>query len=118
MQDRLSFSEEAGPDALTRVLVARGDVDVVASGYLSRWVEAALREGCRHLVVDLTEAGYLDTRALDALISAERTAGANGATLTVVSPADSRLRVIFELTRLDRYLQLSDSRAEAFADVA
>lgn len=118
MHERLSFSDEAGPDAGTRVLVVRGDLDLAASGHLQRWVANALGSGRRRLVIDLTEAGYLDTRALDALISTERQAAASGATLGVVSPSDSRLRTIFELTHLDRYLSLADSRSEAFARAA
>ena len=118
MPDRLGFREEAGPDARTRILVAQGDLDLAAGGHLSRWVDASLDAGCDRLVVDLSEAGYLDTRALDGLIRAERTAAGRGAALTVVSPADSRLRIIFELTRLDRYLKLANSRAEALSDVA
>jgi len=118
MHTRPSFSEEAGPDAQSCVLVARGDIDAAACGHLRGWVTNALAGGRLRLVVDLSEAGYLDTRALDALVAAEREAAARGATLSVVSPLDSRLRIIFELTHLDRYLRLADSRAEAFASAA
>ena len=118
MHDRLSFSDEAGPDDETRVLAVRGDLDLAAAGHLRRWVASTLGSGRRRLVIDLSAAGYLDTRALDALISAEREAAASGASLCVVTPADSRLRTIFELTHLDRYLSLADSRSEAFARAA
>ena len=110
-----TLRDEDGPDADTRVLVATGDFDFDTGGHLQRRVATALAGGVRRIVVDLTAAGYIDTRALAALIEADRDAKRHGAVLAVVSPADARLRVILELTRLDRYLQLAETRQDAVA---
>ena len=117
MQDRTSFKDETGPGD-SRVLVASGDLDFDAGGHMRRWVSRSLTHGLRRLVIDLSGAGYLDSRVLEALIAAEREAEMRGGRLAIVSPSDSRLRIIFELTRLDRYLRISDSRDAAFAEVA
>ena len=112
---QLSLREEVQPDPHTRVLCAAGDLDLASGGQVVRWVTAAVAEGAKRLVIDLSAAGYLDSRALAALIAARKHAAMNRCELAVVSPADSRLRVIFELTHLERYLQLADSRDEALA---
>jgi anti-anti-sigma factor len=119
MHEPPAFLQEEGPDEHTSVLVASGDLEYEAGGYVNRWVAEQLRTGRRRLIIDLSKAGYLDSRALAALIAAGKQAAVReGCGVAVVTPSDTRLRIIFELTQVDRFLHLSETRADALAALA
>jgi anti-sigma B factor antagonist len=109
------FRHEDGPDATTRSLVPCGELDSPAAGEVRHRVEQALAVGKRRVIVDLSEVTYMETAALAALLDANARVASCGATLFVVIPGDSRVRLLFSITRLDKVLTLLETREAALA---
>lgn len=69
--------------------------------------------GQRAIVIDLGRVGFLDSSALGAVLSGLKALGPDGRlSLCALSP---RVRHVVELTRLDRIVQLFESREAALA---
>jgi anti-sigma B factor antagonist len=113
MQDK--FRSEDGPDLATRALATTGELDGAAAAEIRRRVEQALTAGKRRVIVDLTGVSYMETAALAALLDANARLRQFGASLFVVIPGDSRVRLLFSITRLDHVLRVMETRAEALA---
>ncbi len=73
--------------------------------------KALTQDGISLLIVDLGSVGALDSAGLMALVSALKLAGSLGRSfrLCSVSPA---IRIIFELTQLDRVFEISEAEPE------
>lgn len=71
-------------DAHQGVIRARGHLDRRAADMLTGTVEALLRDGHRHVVVDLTDVDAADAAGLDDLATLRDRLGAAGSTLTVL----------------------------------
>ena len=57
----------------------------------------------------------METGALAALLDANARLKRFGASMFVVVPGDSRVRVIFSITRLDKLLRVMETREQALA---
>jgi stage II sporulation protein AA (anti-sigma F factor antagonist) len=100
----------ARPGTLLLRLV--GELDLAASGGFRDRVEKALAAGERNVVLDMTEARFIDSSMLKELLranTATRDAGGR-LVLTDVQPAVERL---LELTRVREILDFAASRDEA-----
>jgi anti-sigma B factor antagonist len=111
MQDK--FRSEDGPDVATRALIAVGEVDSAAAADVRLRIEQALAAGKRRVIVDLSEISYMETAAVAALLDANARLRRFGASLFVVIPGDSRVRILFSITRLDHVLRVMETRDEA-----
>jgi stage II sporulation protein AA (anti-sigma F factor antagonist) len=100
----------APPGTLLLRLV--GELDLAASGGFRDRVAKALAAGERNVVLDMTEARFIDSSMLKELLLANTAArGAGGRlVLTDVQPPVERL---LELTRVRESLEFAASRAEA-----
>ncbi len=74
----------------------------------------AMEQGARTVVVDFTDASYIDSSGLGALVSLSRRLRDAGGDLRLVGLSDE-LRTLFELTRLDALFPLFATRADAVA---
>ena len=113
MQEK--FRYEDGPDEATRSLVPCGELDSATAGDVRHRIEQALAAGKRRVIVDLSETTYMETSALAALLDANARVKRFGARLLVVIPSESRVRLLFSITRLDNVLQILESRDAAIA---
>jgi anti-sigma B factor antagonist len=68
--------------------------------------------GTRAIVLDLSEATFLDSMALGVILSARKRLTAEQGHLEVVVPTPE-IRRIFEITMLDRVLDLHETQAGA-----
>ncbi len=109
------FRSEDGPDEATRALVIAGELDGAAASEIRGRIEQALSAGKRRVIVDLSGASYMETAALAALLDANARLRRFGASMFIVIPGDSRVRLLFSITRLDHVLRVMDTRAEALA---
>lgn len=75
------------------VIVARGEIDIAAVPVLRKVLTDALCDHSR-LVVDLSEATFLDTWALDVLVIARQIAEAGGGGLRLNAPSRSVRRML------------------------
>jgi anti-sigma B factor antagonist len=98
-----------------RIVAAGGELDLHTVPQLRERLHAVLAEpGITHLVIDLSEATFLDSSALGVLVGALKRVKEAGGHLDIVLPT-SPLRRIFEITALDRVLVLHETRAEALS---
>jgi anti-sigma B factor antagonist len=74
----------------------------------------AMEQGARLVIVDFSQAGYIDSSGLGALVSLSRRLRDAGGDLRLVGLNDD-LRTLFELTRLDALFPLYASHADALA---
>jgi anti-sigma B factor antagonist len=96
----------------TAVVTPHGDIDLVTSPEFRTAVHAAVDEGADAMVIDLSDAGFLDSTALGVLVSVHRRLG-DRLTLAAARPAVRRL---LEVTQLTTVLRLYPSVDEALAD--
>jgi len=96
------------------VLAVTGQADLHTAPELREAIGAAIDDGQRRLAIDLTEATFVDSMTLGVLLGALRRLTAVDGRLAIICP-DPHLRRVFEITSLDRVLDLVDTRDEAVA---
>jgi anti-sigma B factor antagonist len=106
---------ELEPVGRAVVVRASGELDA----YVAPELGAALRDQAEDtnvdaLVLDLSRVTFLDSAALGAIVGARRSMRERGGELRVVPPLSAAAR-IFELTSLDRVLELYPSTERALA---
>ena len=116
------FTELAAPSDFELVTAGVGDQDFVVSllGEADLYSAPQLKEelrslvdgGARRIVVDLTQATFIDSTTLSVLLGAVKRLRPSGGELGIVC-ADRNIRKIFEITLLDRVFSLYDTREQA-----
>jgi anti-sigma B factor antagonist len=98
----------------THVVVAEGEVDITAAPSLRAALRLASEHGRGRLVLDLTQATFLDSTAIGALAGHMREAGPAGGKLTVACGNENVLRVL-EISGMARALTIRATLDEALA---
>lgn len=99
------------------VVAVSGQADLHTAPELRAAIGTTIDDGHRQVVVDLTEATFIDSMTLGVLLGALKRLTPLGGTLVIVCP-DPHVRRVFEITSLDRVLTLSDSREGAHAHLS
>jgi anti-sigma B factor antagonist len=94
----------------TFVVAAGGEIDLYTAPELERALAGPLAEGTTQLVVDLSEATFVDSTALHVLLRAARQLDQEAGELIVVVP-DPNVRKVFEITGVDRFFSVVSSRS-------
>ena len=105
------------PSADTRVIEAGGEVDMGAAPELRDAVGRAIEEGVSLLVIDLSDARFIDSTAIGILVSARGRLMEQGGRLELVCTEPNLLR-IFQVVGIDRNLSIHpscDAALQAFA---
>jgi anti-sigma B factor antagonist len=97
--------------------VLAGEMDLSTAAGLPVRVRDALRHGARKVCIDLTAVSFIDSTALAALLNCQRGISRGNGRMTVVHNGGEVLRM-FELSRIDRALDLHTSRNAALAALA
>ena len=97
----------------TRTITPAGELDSTLTASLRRLLAAALEDGIRRVIVDLSEISYIDTSAIAMLMDADARARRLKARIMVVSPPQSRAATIFQLTKVDQVMSILGTRDEA-----
>src|SRR5262249_41197477 len=104
------------PSADCCVVAAGGELDLHTAPRLRAQIHEVLAEpGVPQLVIDLSDATFIDSSALGVLVGALKRVREADGQLDIVLPT-SPLRRIFEITMLDRVLVLHETRAEALSN--
>ena len=94
------------------VLVIHGQADLHSAPELREQLHRVIDDGAFHVVVDLTDATFVDSMTLGVLLGGVKRLRPQGGQLRVVVTQPG-LRRIFEVTLLDRVFMLFPTRAEA-----
>lgn len=91
-----------------------GEVDLATAPEFKRALSDVTSSGARRVLVDLSNAAFIDSTTLGVLMGAVKRLRSGGGELTVVCP-DPNVRKIFEITRLDRVFSIFDTTAAGLA---
>ncbi|MFN8623162.1 MAG: STAS domain-containing protein [Chloroflexota bacterium] len=104
------------PATTTEARIAlHGRFDAHECPSLSAWVDARIGEGITRLSVDLSDVTFIDSTALAVLVRGMKHARAAGGDLALIRPSQT-VRVILELTRLDRAFVIRGATIKVRAD--
>lgn len=81
---------------------------MVGAPDLRQAVVSAVADGCRLLILDISELDFVDSFGLGAVIGALKRLRQRGGELALVCPS-RRIRRVFEICDLDRIMALHDS---------
>lgn len=108
MNFRMSTEELDG----VAVIALAGEVDLYTAPDLKQELVRLIEDGCRAVVVDLSDTTFIDSTTLGVLISGVKRLRPNGGRLELVV-TDRTIRKIFDITGLDRVFTLHEERSEA-----
>ena len=111
-----SITEEIVDDELA-VISVTGYLDFDAAPRLKDSLVDRIEAGSTHLVVDLTEVGFIDSTAIGVLVGTLKTLEELSGSLVVVC-TNENVRSIFELVGLDEIITLHRSRDDAISALA
>lgn len=104
-------------DAVTQVIELGGEVDLYTAPEFKERMLQVIESGKKRVVVDLTEATFIDSTTLGVLVGGVKRLRPAGGSLVLVCK-DPNITKIFEITGLDRVFQIHATRDEALAAVA
>ena len=106
--------ETIGGDESAPVIAVHGQADLHTAPQLRAAITTALDSGASGLVIDLSEASFIDSMTLGVLLGAVKRLRPSGGSVSVVC-TDSHIRRIFEITLLDRVFSIHADRGGALA---
>jgi anti-sigma B factor antagonist len=98
------------------VLSVQGEVDVATAPQLRERLVDAVAEGHAHIVLDLTNVGFLDSTGLGVIVGCLKRARANDGEIVIVSDQRSILKVL-EITGLTAVFAIHPTVDAALADL-
>ncbi len=123
------ISEDSSHDGIA-VIALSGEIDYGACPEMRERIFGRIKEGVRRMVLDLSEATFIDSSAIGVLVGAlTRLREHGGGSLAVVCPdgdyrlsvsvpgGGSRVREIIEIAGIDAGVALCSSREEALSDL-
>jgi len=99
------------------VLVPHGEIDALTAPQIGRSIIGLLDQGERSVVVDLSEATFMDSTGLGVLVNGLRQLGRRNGRLAIVCPTERILRP-FRIAGLQGLLPIFSSREEAIGELA
>lgn len=96
------------------VIRLEGELDALAGPALEDAANEAIASGARRCVIDLSEATFIDSIGVGALIRAHRSAAARGGAVCIAGPSGMIAQLI-EVTQLDRVFPVFSTVDEAEA---
>ena len=103
-------------DADTHLIELGGEIDLYTAPEFKERMAEIIDEGKTRVVVDLSQATFIDSTTLGVLVGGVKRLRPAGGSLALVC-TDDNIPKIFEITGLDRVFPIHDSRDEALAAV-
>jgi anti-sigma B factor antagonist len=114
--DEATFGVEViGDGGHVAIVTVFGQADLHTAPELRAAISEAIDGGAAALVIDLSEATFIDSMTLGVLLGALKQLRPVGGTMSIVC-ADPHIRRIFEITLLDRVFALHESRELALRE--
>jgi anti-anti-sigma factor len=102
----------------TTVVDVTGEVDMDTGPAFHEGLLHAIGAGRGGLIVDLSQATFIDSSALTNLVNAFDTLRRVGGGRLAIIATDPRMRALFDVARLDRDFRIFETRADALAAFA
>jgi len=99
------------------VVTVSGDADLHAAANVERELVSLADSGHASIVVDLSDATFIDSTMLRVLLNVSKRLRPGGGELLVVC-SEHNIRKIFEITLLDRVFMIFDTRDAALEHLA
>jgi anti-sigma B factor antagonist len=106
------FRVDVDHEPYVTVVTVTGDVDLHSAPLLRARLTTLSDAYVDHVVLDLSDATFLDSMALGVMLAAQRRLEADSGRLDLVVTTPD-IRRIFEITMLDQVFDLHDNRADA-----
>ena len=114
--DETSFGVEViGDGGRVAVVTVFGQADLHTAPELRSALTEAIDGGAEALVIDLSEATFIDSMTLGVLLGALKRLRPTGGSLSIVC-SDAHIRRIFEITLLDRVFSMHETRDAALRE--
>ena len=108
-----TFTITDGPvNSQTHVVEPHGEIDLATSRLMRSRMQRVLEGRPRFVIIDLEDVMFIDSSGLGMLVSVERELKQRNGALIVVCPHPT-VRRAFEITALDKVLNLQASRRDA-----
>jgi len=104
-------------DSETHVIQLGGEVDLYTAPEFKERLVELIEGGKTKIVVDLSEATFIDSTTLGVLVGGVKRLRPAGGSLALVC-SDQNITKIFEITGLDRVFPIHATRDEALSSVA
>ena len=104
-------------DSETHVIQLGGEVDLYTAPEFKERLVELIENGKTKIVVDLSEATFIDSTTLGVLVGGVKRLRPAGGSLALVC-SDQNITKIFEITGLDRVFPIHETRDEALSSVA
>jgi anti-anti-sigma factor len=101
---------EESIDESTQLVAVHGDVDLKTARIFRGAIDDAASERKPKLIVDLSEVSFMDSSGLAALIGAQKALPHETRMVVISAPS---LKRIFEVTRLENLVAVTDTLAAA-----
>src|SRR3954470_21483883 len=101
----------------TTVVDVTGEIDMKTGPAFQEGLLHAVGAGRRGLIVDLSQATFMDSTALTSLVNAFDDLRKRGGGSLAIVASDPRMRALFDVARLDRDFEIFETRADALASV-
>ena len=108
-----------------RILAMKGEFTLEAGGLarpldlrgrrlddLGEALRAVIAQGCRSLLLDMTQVTFLDSAALGELIAWQKRARQAGGEIAIVMPL-GRVRTVLEMVHMDKVFRMFDDEPSA-----
>jgi anti-anti-sigma factor len=106
---------DIGAQGDTTVVNVTGDIDMETGPAFQRGLLNAIGAGRAGLIVDLSQATFMDSTALTSLVNAFDSLRKHGGGQLAIVATDPRMRALFDVARLDRDFRIYETRADAVA---
>jgi anti-sigma B factor antagonist len=93
---------------VTVTVSINGRLDAVVCPALRVEFDTRIAAGCQHLIADLSEASFVDSVGLAALVKAMRDAHSAGATFEILRPTNEDAMRVFRLSKFDEVFVMKD----------
>jgi anti-anti-sigma factor len=109
---------QAHDDDGTCFVRLRGEIDIANADEISKAIDAAAAKSHSGLVLDLTEATYLDSAGVALLFRLAHRLRARRQQMRLVVPHGAPVRAVLDLTGLTRLVPVVDDKKEAAGEVS
>lgn len=100
-----------------KVLRLAGRFDMTTAAWAHSWLDSATRAEPAHVVVDLSQVNFVDSTALSTLVAGMKRARLLGGDVRLCG-LQAPVRMIFELTRLDKAFEIFAREEDAIGAFA